>query len=348
MSSSVASSSKRQRLSYRYDFRSRPVEPSTAIVSPRDTKLSVASKRKTKTKSQVASGKIHKKNIDAAMDYLEEKNKNMEAGSELEQGVEELGFVVADNVSLEGFLRYIGREPNIAVQMRLIDGKVIAYELPLTPHSETVERILTRVAFPTLQLPLIDQLHTGSEADTIVGPNSIFKADGKVTPGQRPQPPAGQGCDSTGAPYPTMVVEVGYSESLKSLHELAVHYFSARTTIRLYLAIKIFGRRQNGTKALLALLYTRPNPLPTSVISFGTAPLANVTLGYLRRQGIPNNTITGFGRFGAPACNAPGIATYQISLPAAELFNGVPGGVPNGVPANIVIDLHEIQFFALK
>jgi hypothetical protein len=79
------------------------------------------------------------------------------------------------------------------------------------------------------------------ERDIIVGKNSVFCPSVTIRPYQLPAPPRGQGADSSGWVYPTVVVEVGLSEGLASLHSLAGRYFSRRTTIQVYIAIKIFG-----------------------------------------------------------------------------------------------------------
>jgi len=130
------------------------------------------------------------------------------------------------------------------------------------------------------------------------------------------------------------------------LHHLAAGYFSARTTIQMYLAIKLFPFRQNNTAALLAMLYLRNNPNPTIPVivkSFGTAPLHGTTRRYLENTvNVPVNTFTGVG-FGAAACNGLNIQEYQIAIPTNLLFNGAPGGVPNNVPANFNIDLFMLQ-----
>src|ERR1043165_9398471 len=48
---------------------------------------------------------------------------------------EETQVVLAENVSLENFLKfYLENEQDLPVKIRLEDKKVIAYEVPLTPH----------------------------------------------------------------------------------------------------------------------------------------------------------------------------------------------------------------------
>ena len=55
---------------------------------------------------------------------------------------------------------------------------------------------------------------------------------------------------------------------------------------------------------------------------------------------VPHVNIIGVGRHGAPPCNAPNIPTYQLPIPASEIFNGTPN-VPPAITFNL--DLWEVQ-----
>src|SRR5206468_142121 len=140
----------------------------------------------------------------------------------------------------------------------------------------------------------------------------------------------GKECNPEGERYPSMVVEIGVSQSLPSLCRAARQYFSQRTSIQVYLAIKIF-KMVNGTRPMVALRFLRTNQnrtRPDIVKSFGTAPLNNMTKNFLRiKKSVPAAAITGVG-MGGPACNGPGIALYQMAFPPALVFNGDPAGVP--------------------
>ncbi|CAG8486422.1 4948_t:CDS:2, partial [Acaulospora morrowiae] len=165
----------------------------------------------------------------------------------------------------------------------------------------------------------------------IVSPNSYFTADVSIRPLDLPPSPAGLKLNSDGGAYPTIVVEVGKSEFLSSLHSLSTYYFSPRTNIQICLTIKLFPICQDGTMAMPALRYLRTNQnqtVPDVVISFGTAPLNRSAINFLlNNMGVPSVDITGIG-FAATICNAPSIPNYQLHIPAVELFNGSPSGVP--------------------
>jgi len=182
------------------------------------------------------------------------------------------------------------------------------------------------------------------ETDLILAPNNTRRADAAMEPRGLPQRPPGQGMNPNNDPYPTFVTEFGVSESVDSLHGLALEYFSARTTIRAYLALKIWELRHNNTFAALALLYLRsnvPNSMPVQAISFGTAPIHGLALNSMPPIILP--LIVGNHGPVPVACNAAGLAGFQINIPTADLYLGVPAGIPAGVPAQLQIDLFPIQ-----
>ncbi|CAG8723066.1 23373_t:CDS:1 [Racocetra persica] len=248
--------------------------------------------------------------------------------------------IIAENVSLETYIKYCKAERKPPVSIRLVDGNIQAYEVPLTSHAV----VSNEISF--LIRNWSNQLIGANNEDLIVGPNSYYTADLTIRPRNLPRAPAGQRPNSEGVAYPTMVVEVGNSESTTSLHNLSTGYFSPRTTIQIYLAIKLFPIRNDGTRAMLALRYLRTNPNPTVpdiVISFGTAPLNYNTINFLLNSvGVSSANLTGVG-FSTNVCNAPGISNYQLHIPAAEIFNGVHGGIPAGTVNGFYLDLWELQ-----
>jgi len=145
-----------------------------------------------------------------------------------------------------------------------------------------------------------------------------------------------------------LFVKMGLSENLKSLHSLANDYFYANSNVQLYLAIKIWKRRTDRTFVAVALFYQRnaSNPLlPTSIISFGTAPFHPIPIATVNswNWGTPPPHYTGLGIPGTLVCSALAQGGYQIQIPTAALYHRVIGGVPGGLGANIPLDLYPIQ-----
>ncbi|CAG8641235.1 2046_t:CDS:1 [Ambispora gerdemannii] len=258
-----------------------------------------------------------------------------------QEGFEEVkrkGITIDKEVSRRLYLEFCEGEPKVSVNHRLIDGKIEAYEMPLDPHS-AVQGELTYII-----RSWSSRLRVHGEMDIIVGTRSVYRPDICVRPLNRHQPQSLRAVNSSGNPYPTLVVEIGNTESLNSLHELAEKYFSQRTTIQIYLAIKLYPPRRNNTFALLAVLYLRNNQNPTTPVvvkSFGTAPLSNHSRIYLQSI-VRDEFITGVGFGGAP-CAGADIGKYQLAIPTNLLFNDVPGGVPGDVPNNFIVNLWSLQ-----
>ncbi|CAG8693829.1 28830_t:CDS:1 [Dentiscutata erythropus] len=229
----------------------------------------------------------------------------------------------------------------------MIDGNVIAYEVPLSDHGAVV------IKFAFLIHEWDDQLNQIVEEDLVLEDTSHCTADLTIKPRDLPRPRPGHESNSNGGPYQTLVFEVGTTEAVSSLHDLSARYFSPQTTIQIYIAIKLYPIRQDNTRAMFAMRYLRTNQHPTVldvVISFGTAPLHQSVIGYLLNDmSVPDANITGVGRSDdAIACNGPSIPDYQLNIPAAELYNGSLNGIPPNAVDGFDLDLWEIQRKALN
>ncbi|RUP47967.1 hypothetical protein BC936DRAFT_145125 [Jimgerdemannia flammicorona] len=258
---------------------------------------------------------------------------------------EQREIVIVDNVTVHNYLEFVDSEPKLSAKIGLMNGKVVVYDTPLLPHGQVLAEIIS--GFSTWGGL---NFRTAAEVDLIVGANSVCCADLTIRPRQRQRPPPALASDSLGSAYPTMVVEIANTQSIGSLHALAESYLSPRTTIRVYLGIKLFRPRENGTTAMLVLMYQRSSPTPTILtiaVSFGTAPIHNRTVPFLHQHGVLDAVITGVGRHGAPACDGLGIPVYQLNIPAVELYNGVPGGAPAAAVNGYDLDLWRIQQAAL-
>jgi len=172
-----------------------------------------------------------------------------------------------------------------------------------------------------------NQITCTAEDDINVAPNSYFTADYAFRPRHLPPPPVGQACNLLGWAFPNMVLEVGYFESIHSLHRWTPFYMFRYTTIMIYLAIKIYP-----SNTIVAMLYQRTSQTPnilTIVISFGTRPIHNRVVNFFLNMDVSGANITGVGRLGALTCNTPNILTYQLHIPAVEIFHHIPFILPS-------------------
>jgi hypothetical protein len=70
-----------------------------------------------------------------------------------------------------------------------------------------------------------------------------------------------------------LIVQVGFSESLRSLHGHAANFLSPNTGIQVYLYVKIWKKRADGTRAIVAVVYYRNQAHTITFLSCGDAPL---------------------------------------------------------------------------
>src|SRR3954454_25083416 len=86
-------------------------------------------------------------------------------------------------------------------------------------------------------------LEYGDDANMIVGQNSAKEPDSWVRPVRRHRHMPYKAMDRLGGTYPTMIIEVGYTQSFPDLHQKVALYFSQATSIQIVLTIKIFDLR---------------------------------------------------------------------------------------------------------
>jgi hypothetical protein len=120
--------------------------------------------------------------------------------------------------------------------------------------------------------------HTAGLANRLVIGHGLrqFGARGRINPDQGLQlrNPA-----AWNAQMYRLIVEVGFTESLQSLHGHAVNFF-AQNSGQVYVFVRIYGRRANQTRAMVH----RNQAHPVSFLSCGDAPLHFTFLQYCTAQ----------------------------------------------------------------
>jgi len=234
----------------------------------------------------------------------------------------------------------------IGCKLALQNGFLKIYEVPLRPHSAAQSEIIGQLR--NANAVLNNEFSVNGPEDIIIDAvNKCREPDLTMVPNNRPRPHRKFG-NRNGDPYPTLVVEVAFSVSLKDLDDLALDYFDSRTRIRLYLALKFWDRRNDGTAAMVAMLYNRGSPHKHSptIVSFGTGNLRPATHNVINNVILPT-ALTGVGE-GGPPCSAPALPHYLLQIPTVDLYDRVPGGVPVGYPPHIDIDLYLVQQSVLR
>eukprot|EP01133_Synstelium_polycarpum_P002452 gene2452-2788_t len=277
-------------------------------------------------------------------------------------------YTIAENVTLEEFLSR--HEHNLLGDLKnrlaYVDGSVLIYELSISKAHSVLAGWFSR-SWAHAGTAIGPYLQGTDDFDLTLAPGTpAQQADRSFTPFGR----AGFAANADGDTFPTMIIEVGVTQSLKSLHDKAQRYLLATTDIQIVLCISLWPRRPNNSFQMVALLYIRDplqvhsTRLPQTVVSFGTAPLhytsRDAIRGYFQDEWRARRPIPGFVPPAAPAplpafpagfvypihghLNAatvppgnPPNPVYTLNIPTASLFNGVPGVVINAAAGQVTL-----------
>ncbi|KYQ93218.1 hypothetical protein DLAC_05856 [Tieghemostelium lacteum] len=263
-----------------------------------------------------------------------------------------IGYIIETDVSYEEFIKHVDRLlGDTKDRVFFVNGNVLIYEFVINIHEETSHWISRRIT-NNHQVDEACRISGSSRinfnAGTAAAPNNVsYEPDESIIPNNRGGPQA----NVSGSPFPTLVVEVGYSQTFQSLHTKALQYLNPNTNIQMVICVKFWNRiaNNNNTFRALMLFYRRgfAGTNPEQIISFGTSPLHHETRNTINGWNLNANQTSGFGitvnGIPTPVCNQAGMAPYTLQIPSADLFNGVAGGVPVGVPATIPLDLFNLQ-----
>ena len=153
--------------------------------------------------------------------------------------------------------------------------------------------------------------------------------------------------DGTKEKSPTVVIEVIQHNRDRSIATMVHEFFTPPCQVRILIIVRVFepSGTDDSKTPLMCWVYRRAAAVPpelanlTQEISFGTAPLHHAAAAtYPNRTGVD-------AALGAVACNAAGIAAFQIHLPAAEVYHGSVASPPGGVAVHpgFIIDLYDLQ-----
>jgi hypothetical protein len=304
------------------------VEPK--VVSKRGKKLYDAAIKEAKQKSIKISNALSKpiedegeKSEKLVGDYNVEKNELYE------EDVKTSHIIVATKVSRQNFEELSAKHKDLRLMWK--DETVILYEYPIKAKHEYC------ISFINTTLSSVPHILACGHP-TMVTANWEREGD-QSWASRRFLANPGAAVDLNSTAWPAVVLEVGLSETVTDLHNDAQLWLGAATSVQAVIIIKVW----KNINAMLAMLFTRAAlPNPTHVISFGTAAIHPQSMASVNAASGATPLI-GVGTAGAVACNAAGLAAYQLPIPAALLFTGDPNGVPMGVPANINIDLFRVQ-----
>jgi hypothetical protein len=148
--------------------------------------------------------------------------------------------------------------------------------------------------------------------------------------------------DPSHADLHKLVLQVGYSESVASLHGHAAYLFANSTGVQVYMFCKIWKIRRNHTRAACIAVYRRGQDIPVQFMSIGdAAPTPHFEEFYRNR--FPNVQLPGIQNLNiAPGNNNAHI--YSFTIPGSWIL---PDAAPALADLNIDCSrmVSEIQYF---
>ncbi|RHZ76338.1 hypothetical protein Glove_199g148 [Diversispora epigaea] len=164
-----------------------------------------------------------------------------------------MGSAIDKEISLNTYLKFCESEPHVIAKYCLIDGKIVADESYASVHGKLI----------CIIGGWNNQLTVSVERDVIVDARSVYCSDIYVRPNyfqplqlQQPQPLR------AGRHYSNLAVEIGNTESLRSLHETFWVVFKYEPQFNYIWSSNYILLIRMVLFALLALLYSRNNPIP--------------------------------------------------------------------------------------
>lgn len=231
------------------------------------------------------------------------------------------------------------------VRVRLLEGTVQIYEIPLQPHELVAGVFDTEFVGYNMRItgmlknPMapLRSSRVSAGHDTLLEPDCSY-INRRVQGGGDLDP-------VTNSTRPSVVVEVGLSEPFASMVSTANVYLRHCPSVRVVISVKLWRASEAvGLMAnqLVCMVHYRadvvegvsPTP-PRHLISFGEGLHPSSRRSVLARSGAPLANCEGVG-FDGPPCTQPGILEYQLRIDGAELWHNVP---PDQQPATGTPDL---------
>jgi hypothetical protein len=271
-------------------------------------------------------------------EYVAFQGKLDEAIAILKQHQDICAVQLKGDYTCKRFLQKFPTDGKYSCHMRLVDSKVVIYEVPSQVHDVMAQEAFRQFVVQDPSIRSLGSADIQINATTLLRPDQSFRVrpnNGFVERGR----------DYAGQSLPSVVIEVAVTESYSSIFGLPAIYFSTgENGIRGVLLIIIRKSKRNGRYQMVACYYRHDSDTPTRLMSFGeylNIKTANTILEYSHADAAALN---GVDR-GGPPCDENNRDFYRFPIESEDLWHGCTPDViaNNNVPAYYFLDLYELH-----
>ncbi|KAM9983336.1 hypothetical protein ACTFIY_000045 [Dictyostelium cf. discoideum] len=248
------------------------------------------------------------------------------------------GIIIKKNLSIQQYNKLESKYNNYKFEYENNGGLVVIYKNLSTGIGHTIcTNSLNEMFLRVNNLYTIKVLNSISDTSLILPQGYSRQPDCSFLPIGRP------------IWVPTVVIEVGISQSTRHLVDKCNTYF-AKPLIEIVIGIKVFPKEVDGTFKAISFYFSRLGMVYNcqSIISFGSRRTSeldeNLFLQLVNSQN--QNLLTGVLSSNELINNTPNSQPFLINIPLATLLDGVvppPQLLPNTEIASLPIDLFNLK-----
>ncbi|KAM9987317.1 hypothetical protein ACTFIZ_005332 [Dictyostelium cf. discoideum] len=248
------------------------------------------------------------------------------------------GIIIKKNLSIQQYNKLESKYNNYKFEYENNGGLVVIYKNLSTGIGHTIcTNSLNEMFLRVNNLYTIKVLNSISDTSLILPQGYSRQPDCSYLPIGRP------------IWVPTVVIEVGISQSTRHLVDKCYTYF-AKPLIEIVIGIKVFPKEVDGTFKAISFYFSRLGMVYNcqSIISFGSRRTSeleeNLFLQLVNSQN--QNLLTGVLSSNELINNTPNSQPFLINIPLATLLDGVvppPQLLPNTEIASLPIDLFNLK-----
>jgi Uma2 family endonuclease len=246
------------------------------------------------------------------------------------------------------FIEYLDNEKDILVKtLDITENDIIVHELPGCIHEQIIVVIQNRVAIYNNSMTDSDidpLLCLGSPTTNFFG-HCSYRSDSSFLNNRMPFNMRPK--DHRGVAIPSIVVEVGVSQTISNLIDKAASYFT-NVHVRMVILVKVFSNTSiDKITDLICIVYLRDaadNIIADRVVNFGKHGLdPEVASDIANRTEIPVDRFEGVGSsYDGPYPFSANLEIFKIVIPFTVMWYNIPEDMIDITMPLCAIDLKRI------